>query len=95
VGADSVTDALDLQAKLIAVLGNAQLELKKWSSNTSAILYAVPADSRMTEPLPFNTVEDLGTKVLGLEWRPQIDCFGCIKLRFFTGVCTLSAGCCR
>lgn len=51
------------------------LELKKWFSNISAILDTVPADSRKNEPLTFDVVEEMGTKVLGLEWWPQGDYF--------------------
>lgn len=71
MGTDSIVDALGLQAKLILTLDKSMLELKKWSSNISAILEAVPANSCKTGPLLFEAVEEIGTKMLGLEWQPR------------------------
>lgn len=77
VGADSEDEALKFQSDLITVLGKSGLELKKWATNTSSILNAVPADSRGGGPLPFDSIDGHGTKVLGIEWHPAQDYFCC------------------
>jgi len=41
------------------------------------VLEAVPAEDRVMDPLPFETVEEYGTKVLGLEWHPDGYYFCC------------------
>ncbi|KAL4153798.1 hypothetical protein QTP88_001631 [Uroleucon formosanum] len=76
-GADTITDVLKLQSDLICVLNKSGLELKKWSSNTTSVLDAVPAANRVHAPTPFETVDGRGTKVLGLEWHPDGDYLCC------------------
>ncbi|XP_025193649.1 uncharacterized protein LOC112593471 [Melanaphis sacchari] len=76
-GADSVAEVLRLQTDLIHVLNKSGLELKKWASNTPSVLKAVPVDDRVKVPLPFESMEGNGTKVLGLEWHPEGDFFCC------------------
>jgi len=76
-GADSVAEVLVLQSNLTQILKKSGFELKKWSSNTPAVLDAVPVDDRVSLPLPFESTEDSGTKVLGLEWHPEGDFFKC------------------
>uniref|UniRef100_A0A2S2NNC8 Integrase catalytic domain-containing protein n=1 Tax=Schizaphis graminum TaxID=13262 RepID=A0A2S2NNC8_SCHGA len=73
VGADSEEAAVELQSALIAVLGRAGLELKKWSSNTHSILNNVPPEDQANGTLPFD--EGDGIKVLGLRWSPHDDAF--------------------
>ncbi|XP_060871320.1 uncharacterized protein LOC132945563 [Metopolophium dirhodum] len=68
---------LKLQSDLICVLNRSGLELKKWSSNTTSVLDAVPAANRVLAPTPFETVDGQGTKVLGLEWHPDGDYLCC------------------
>jgi len=77
VGADSTDDVLALQRDLTSVLSRSGLELKKWSSNCPAVLDAVPASARATGPLPFDSSNGCGVKVLGLQWKPGEDSFGC------------------
>lgn len=66
-GADSAADLLKLQSDLIFVLKKSGLELKKWASNTRSVLEAVSAEDRVSAPLPFESKEEYGTKVLRLE----------------------------
>ncbi|XP_008185462.1 uncharacterized protein LOC103310096 [Acyrthosiphon pisum] len=75
--ADSIAELLKLQSELICVLKRSGLELKKWALNTPSVLEAVPMDDRVTVPLPFESVEGYGTRVLGLEWHPEGDFFSC------------------
>lgn len=77
VGADSVEQALELQSNLIAILKRSGLELKKWATNTPPILDVIPADSRGSGPLPFDSIDVCSTKVLGIEWHPDTDDFCC------------------
>jgi len=76
-GADSISDALTLQNNLISILSRSGFELKKWASNTPTILDAVPTSDRVDKPTPFDDVESVGTKVLGLEWHQDGDFFCC------------------
>lgn len=82
-GADSITEVLKLQSDIISILGRAGLVLKKWSSNEPDVLNAVPADHRVNLPQLFNTKDDNGIKVLGLQWHPTDDFFSCaLRLDF-------------
>lgn len=77
-GADSIVDTLRLQSVLITILGRAGMQLKKWSSNESNVLNAVPVDYRVSCPPPFDTEDNNGIKVLGLQWHPTEDIFSCV-----------------
>ncbi|KAL4136164.1 hypothetical protein QTP88_007728 [Uroleucon formosanum] len=77
VGADTIPDVLKLQSDLISVLGRSGLELKKWASNTPAVLQAVPAADCVGAPMTFGDDNGYGTKVLGLAWHPDCDYFCC------------------
>jgi len=76
-GADTISDVLKLQSDLVSVLSKSGLELKKWASNTPAVLQAVPAANRACAPMPFGDDDGYGTKVLGLVWHPDQDYFCC------------------
>jgi len=75
VGGDTEVDALSLQDGLIKVLNGAGMDLKKWASNTPAILDKVPFEDRTCEPLSLDDSAGIGTKVLGLQWSHQEDAF--------------------
>jgi len=76
-GADSAVDALTIQSELISVLAGAGFELRKWSSNTAAVLQAVPDEFRVSKSTTFAGDEGADTKVLGLSWYTDSDYFGC------------------
>jgi len=76
-GADSTADVLKLQSELISILGRAGMELKKWSSNEPDVLNAVPVDHRVSCSQPYDTEDDSGIKVLGLQWHPTDDFLSC------------------
>lgn len=65
--------ALKLQEDLIAVFKRGCFELRKWSSNSVALLEAVPSDQRQTDAVTFNEPTEEYTKVLGLKWEPKND----------------------
>lgn len=77
VGGDTIEETLTLQSQLVSVLSDSCLELKKWSSNVHSVLSTVPVEDRTCGPLPFNTLDESGTKVLGLQWLPTEDVFQC------------------
>ena len=68
-GADSENDALSLIADAKRTMGEAGMDLTKWSSNSKVV-----ADTVFKEFDPRFTVEE-STKVLGLKWLPGEDCF--------------------
>ncbi|XP_060873560.1 uncharacterized protein LOC132947314 [Metopolophium dirhodum] len=71
--ADTVDDALSIQVELTAVLNSAGFELRKWASNTVAVVHAVPEEFRVIKSTTFAG----DTKVLGLSWHTGGDYFGC------------------
>lgn len=73
IGVDIEEDAVKLQSDLISVLLRAGLKLKKWPSNTPAVLNNVSPEDRACEPLSFEDVE--GVKVLELRWSHREDVF--------------------
>lgn len=75
-GANSEEDTLEYQSQLIKLCSQAQFELRKWASNSSQILHAVPAEARAMSPsVLLNNSEQLELKVHGLKWDPSIDIF--------------------
>lgn len=72
-GADCESNALQLQQDLIKVFNRGCFELRKWSSNSVALLEAVPPDCRQTDPVTFDEPTSDYTKVLGLKWEPNPD----------------------
>ncbi|CAI6349887.1 unnamed protein product [Macrosiphum euphorbiae] len=76
-GADTVDDALSIQVELTAVLNGAGFELRKWASNTAAVVHAVPEEFRVIKSTTFAGDEGGDTKVLGLSWHTGGDYFGC------------------
>lgn len=74
-GAPSVEEALELKKQLIQLLKCAQLELRKWSSNSEAFLKTLPVDHCQT-PKSFSEETDKSTlKILGVQWDPAGDIF--------------------
>lgn len=86
--------ALALQQELIDICHSAGFELRKWHSNSPAILAAVlPPDSQGERPdnVPFAEMEnDNKTKVLGLQWNPNTDVFT-FSVRITSDKCTKRA----
>ncbi|XP_045453257.1 uncharacterized protein LOC123662459 [Melitaea cinxia] len=78
-GADSEAQALLLQQELIAICATAGFELRKWHSNSQAVLAAVqPSEfhGERCESVLFSEMEgDKGVNVLGLQWNPRADSF--------------------
>lgn len=75
VGADTEKDALQLKSELVFVLSKAGFELKKWASNSVAVLNEVPPSDRVDISSSFGDDDSIGVKVLGLQWNHQEDFF--------------------
>ncbi|KAL4125832.1 hypothetical protein QTP88_010072 [Uroleucon formosanum] len=73
-------DTIAVQSELNSVLARSGVELRKWSSNTPAILQAVPADHCVVKSTSFADDDSVGTKDLGIHWYPNEDYF-CSELR--------------
>ncbi|XP_027849396.2 uncharacterized protein LOC114128975 [Aphis gossypii] len=65
--------ALQLQQDLINVFKRGGFDLRKWSSNSIALLESVPPEHRQTEAVTFDEPTSDYTKVLGLKWEPKND----------------------
>lgn len=75
IGSDTIEAATTLQSNLCSVLHRAGMQLKKWASNTEAILNSVPLEDRATKSLTFDDSDGVGIKVLGLHWEHTDDTF--------------------
>lgn len=75
VGGDTVDEAVALQTGLINVLQRAGMTLKRWSSNTLALLDKVPPEDRACGLLSFDDDASSGSKVLGIQWSQRDDTF--------------------
>lgn len=78
-GASDESHALLLQQELLGICKSAGFELRKWHSNSPAILAAVQAPEvhgERREEVSFAPMEhDHQIKILGLEWNPRTDQF--------------------
>lgn len=85
-GANTVRGVLDVQRELTAVLARAGFELRRWASNMSSVLQAVPEEFRVVKSLTFSHDDGHDTKVLGLHWHPVDDvlslCFASTRRLF-------------
>nr|XP_037868121.1 uncharacterized protein LOC119628750 [Bombyx mori] len=90
-GEDSEVSVLELQQELIGICGAAGFELRKWHSNSPALLAAVlPSESHGERPenVLFAEMEiDKKVKVLGLQWNPKSDSFN-FKVQVSSFKCT-------
>ncbi|CAK1601299.1 unnamed protein product [Parnassius mnemosyne] len=90
-GEDTESKTLALQQELIDICKTAGFELRKWHSNSSAILATLqpPAcHGERPENVPFSEMEnDKRVKVLGLQWNPGSDTFN-FKVQVTTHKCT-------
>lgn len=73
-GADTISKILRIQQDVIHLLAKGGFQLKKWTSNCSEILEAIPGEDHATA-LSFDPKDDLTVKILGLHWDPKLDMF--------------------
>lgn len=75
-GADSDEAALACQQQIISLCAQGQFQLRKWASNSSEILKAVPAsDCSISSAVLFDDEVETGLKILGMQWSPKQDYF--------------------
>ncbi|XP_025407206.1 uncharacterized protein LOC112681160, partial [Sipha flava] len=75
-GANTEETAFECQSQLINLCGLAKFELRKWASNNTNIIQAVPCEARAMSPsLLFNSADHTELNCLGLKWDPSADIF--------------------
>jgi len=75
-GANTEETALECQSQLINLCGLAKFELRKWASNNTYVIQAVPCEARAMSPsVLFNSADHVELNVLGLKWDPSADVF--------------------
>lgn len=75
-GANSEKDALECQQQLISLCAQGQFLLRKWASNSPAILQAMsPNDCSISAEIMFDDEIETGLKILGMQWSPKQDNF--------------------
>ncbi len=78
-GANTESEALEVQSQLLELMKRGgmdlRMDLRKWSSNSAALLESLPSELRETQ-LPLNFDSDEAIKTLGLRWNPATDEFG-------------------
>lgn len=73
VGAENIESALDIRDQLVGIFASAGFELRKWASNSTALLKNLHAEAQT--PISFDNEEPCFMKVLGLRWDPIRDIF--------------------
>ncbi len=81
-GADSVPEACALQKELCDLLGQAGMTLRKWRSNSSALLDTIPENLREIADLHLPSGPSANLKTLGIHWDS-------VKDQFFIAVPTV------
>jgi len=71
--ADSVDQAKIVRKKLNELLNCAQMKLRKWRSNSQALLDSIPEDLRVEEGLQIPSEQSRGAKTLGVYWDTVFD----------------------
>jgi hypothetical protein len=71
-GTSTIEEAIDIQKELSSLLKTAGLTLRKWASNHSAFLDAIPRELQETQTTLSLDNED-GVTTLGLLWNPKTD----------------------
>lgn len=77
-GSDTEQDAIQLQREITDLLKKHGFILRKWSSNTAAILQKIDKDDQTHDPKEINDhIEESNkaVKILGMNWNPSTDEF--------------------
>ncbi|GFS91629.1 hypothetical protein TNCV_1140271 [Trichonephila clavipes] len=71
-GANSLSEALELQNQLTQMLSSAGLVLRKWASNGNELLNSIDSNMRLSNAsLNIDNVDTV--KTLGILWHPASD----------------------
>ncbi|GFW01812.1 integrase catalytic domain-containing protein [Trichonephila clavipes] len=73
-GANSLSEALELQNQLTQMLSSAGLVLRKWASNCKELLNSIDSDMRLSNA-SLNVDNDDTVKPLGILWHPASNVF--------------------
>ncbi|GFT55033.1 uncharacterized protein TNCV_2325421 [Trichonephila clavipes] len=73
-GANSLSEALELQNQLTQMLSSAGLVLRKWASNCNELLNSIDSDMRLSN-VSLNIDNDDTVKTLGILLHPASDVF--------------------
>ncbi|GFR15752.1 pro-Pol polyprotein [Trichonephila clavata] len=73
-GANSLSEALELQNQLTQMVSSARLVLRKWASNCSKLLNSINSDMSLSNT-SLNINNDDTVKTLGILWHPASDVF--------------------
>ncbi|GFQ64512.1 integrase catalytic domain-containing protein [Trichonephila clavata] len=73
-GANSLSEALELQNQLTQMLSSAGLVLRKWASNCNELLNSIDSGMRLSTT-SLNIDNDDTVKTLGILWHPASDVF--------------------
>ena len=73
-GADTIEEALHLQQQLCALLSKGQMTLRKWRTNSAALLSSIPDELREKTQLQL-TDPSSHLKTLGVHWDTDQDVF--------------------
>ena len=74
-GADSVSEAIDLQAQLHSLFSKGGFLLRKWNSSEAEVLSHIPSDLKDTPAIQSLPAPVEYTKTLGIEWNSSMDHF--------------------
>lgn len=74
-GADSISEAVALQAELHSLFSKGGILLRKWNSSEPDVLKHIPSDLKDTPATQSLPSPDEYTKTLGIEWNTGMDHF--------------------
>jgi hypothetical protein len=66
--------AINLQQQLSGIVEAGAMEIRKWASNDSVVMKAIPENLRATKG-PLELDPETSIKALGVKWNPVSDCF--------------------
>ncbi|XP_065086354.1 uncharacterized protein LOC135708281 [Ochlerotatus camptorhynchus] len=71
-GAETPEEAIELRRQLSEMLSSAGFPLRKWASNSSAVLAEIPSDQLAIQPF-YEFSDEQSVTILGLIWEPKTD----------------------
>ncbi|XP_065092852.1 uncharacterized protein LOC135713638 [Ochlerotatus camptorhynchus] len=71
-GAETPEEAIELRRQLSEMLHSAGFPLRKWASNSSAVLTEIPSDELAIQPF-YEFSDEQSVTTLGLIWEPKSD----------------------
>ena len=72
-GSDTLEEAITIRTRLCKLLSNAQMNLRKWKSNSQPLLQSIPEELREEENTQLISPPDQCLKALGIHWDTRTD----------------------